>query len=81
MLGSKPTVWDGDTQFRNYLFCFFPACSKPTVWDGDGGGFGINNAVCDGSKPTVWDGDLISRPGIVERFLCSKPTVWDGDRF
>jgi hypothetical protein len=33
-IGSKPTVWDGDS-FSITIFIAIPPCSEPTVWDGD----------------------------------------------
>ncbi len=79
-LGSKPTVWDGDTA-ETYPPWRRVLSSEPTVWDGD---------LAQNTKPTgLLDLSVLSPPcGMVTakcRFFVlhtawrSKPTVWDGD--
>ncbi len=80
VLGSKPTVWDGDLTLGSLPCPMFKGLgSKPTVWDGD-----IHFVL-----PLLDTGKYVLSPpcGMVTVFsvsiqifpIRSKPTVWDGD--
>ncbi len=59
MVGSEPTVWDGDRQIATSNVVQPLSCSKPTVWDGDASSFLNSSAHSPScSEPTGWDGDL-----------------------
>ena len=80
LVGSKPTVWDGDISSplrRSWMSMpvLSPPCGMETCVGGP-----HSRGVLQRSKPTVWDGDVSPHFWNLGWGEGSKPTVWDGDQ-